>query len=83
MGEVHGLFLFASVHHALKFEREVGSSLRAKLVPVPREISASCGVAVRVEVEESSAGELCSLVEPEKGVEGFYLREGSSWRKLC
>ncbi len=83
MGKSHGLFLFASVHHALKFERELGGAWGAKLVPVPRDISSSCGVALRVEVEEPSAEELCSMVDPRKGVEGFYLRDGSSWRRLC
>lgn len=48
------MITFPSVHHALRFEskmKETGISFQ--LVPVPREISSSCGVAARVDsVEE-------------------------------
>lgn len=50
------MITFPSVHHALRFEskmKETGISFQ--LVPVPREISSSCGVAARVDfVEEDT-----------------------------
>ena len=43
------IITFPSVHHAIKFESTLKESCLAfMLIPVPREISASCGVAARV-----------------------------------
>jgi hypothetical protein len=49
------MITFPSVHHALRFEsrmKETGISFQ--LVPVPREISSSCGVAARVNFVKES-----------------------------
>ncbi|ADL08702.1 DUF3343 domain-containing protein [Thermosediminibacter oceani] len=51
MTEKYPFFMitFPSVHHALRFEsRMKGSGTSFQLVPVPREISSSCGVAAKV-----------------------------------
>ncbi|TYP58838.1 DUF3343 domain-containing protein [Thermosediminibacter litoriperuensis] len=43
------MITFPSVHHALRFEsRMKGTGISFQLVPVPREISSSCGVAAKV-----------------------------------
>ncbi|MGB9812340.1 MAG: DUF3343 domain-containing protein [Thermovenabulum sp.] len=42
------LITFPSVHHALKFENNFKGKLPFELVPVPREISSSCGVAAKI-----------------------------------
>lgn len=47
------MITFPSVHHALRFEsRMKGTGISFQLVPVPREISSSCGVAARVKFAE-------------------------------
>lgn len=41
---------FPSVHHAMAFEDMVKDSpMKFQLIPVPRQISASCGVAAKVQ----------------------------------
>lgn len=41
---------FPSVHHAIKLESKlkVNDDISIRLVPVPREISSSCGVAAKI-----------------------------------
>ena len=64
MTEKYPFFMitFPSVHHALKFESRLkGMEINFQLVPVPREISTSCGVAAKVEgIPES---EICDFIE--------------------
>ena len=44
------LYVFRSTHHAIKFESTWKEHHKqVTILPVPREISASCGLAVRVE----------------------------------
>ncbi|WP_422447410.1 DUF3343 domain-containing protein [Thermoanaerobacterium sp. DL9XJH110] len=64
MQEAYPYFIvtFPSVHYALRFESKLkGSSLSFRLVPAPREISSSCGVAARV--FESNAERIISLMK--------------------
>ena len=45
---VHGVVLFPSVSHCMRAESLLlGAGLRCKLIPVPRELSSDCGVALR------------------------------------
>lgn len=49
------MITFPSVHHALRFEFKMkGIGISFQLVPVPREISSSCGVAAKVNFIEES-----------------------------
>lgn len=44
---------FDSTHHALKFEKTLKESgIKLIVMPVPREISASCGLAVKFSIED-------------------------------
>ncbi len=44
---------FDSTHHALKFEKTLKeSSIKLVVMPVPREISASCGLAVKFSIDD-------------------------------
>ncbi len=43
------LFTFASTHAAISTHKRLAPSVKAVLMPVLRQISASCGMAVRVE----------------------------------
>ena len=49
----YAVFLFPSVSHALKAEKILKDrAIAHKLIPVPRQISADCGVCLRVAVEQ-------------------------------
>ena len=49
----YAVFLFPSVSHALKAEKILKArGTPHKLIPVPRHISADCGVCLRVAVEQ-------------------------------
>ncbi len=50
--EPRTLFLFRSIHDVLAAERALkGAGIRPDLVPVPKEISPNCGMAVAVAPE--------------------------------
>ena len=66
---------FHSVHDALHFEKIIkANKLDVQLIPVPREISSSCGIAARFSPEIKAAIEIIANNEP-LGVEGFYTLE--------
>jgi len=50
---MYGVVLFPSVSHCMRAESLVqAAGLRCKLIPVPRELSSDCGVALRFGWEE-------------------------------
>ncbi|MCG0275411.1 MAG: DUF3343 domain-containing protein [Thermosediminibacteraceae bacterium] len=50
------MITFPSVHHALRFESKMkGTGIPFQLIPVPREISSSCGVAAKVKFSDRKA----------------------------
>ena len=55
------LFTFYSTHLALEFERTLQSNkLFVKLIPVPRKISSSCGLAGKIEEKDlAEVKEIC------------------------
>ena len=55
------LFTFYSTHLALEFERTLKSKeIYVKLIPVPRKISSSCGLAGKIEEKDlSKIKEIC------------------------
>lgn len=45
------IFLFRSVHHVIKAEKLLkGKGIKVDLIPVPREVSSDCGVAIELSV---------------------------------
>lgn len=61
------LITFPSVHHALKFESNFKGKLHFELIPVPREISSSCGVAAKIlETEDIDIFDISFEVEYEE-----------------
>ena len=56
------LFTFYSTHLALEFERTLKSKeVYVKLIPVPRKISSSCGLAGKIEEKDlSKVKEICT-----------------------
>jgi len=50
------LFTFNSVHQAMLMEKVIkGNGYGVRLIPVPRNLSVSCGLAARVAVEDFEA----------------------------
>jgi rubrerythrin len=46
------VFLFSSIHHVMRAEKLLkGKGIKIDLVPVPREISSDCGVAIELSVD--------------------------------
>ena len=53
------LFLFGSVHHVLRAEKILkGRGIEVDLIPVPRDISSDCGVAVELSRESEEEASL-------------------------
>jgi hypothetical protein len=69
---------FESTHMAIKSEKLLlKNNHHAKIIPVPREITASCGLALRVKVDDYEVSKNI-LEENQVKISGFYLmkREG-------
>ncbi|MGQ9647985.1 MAG: DUF3343 domain-containing protein [Thermodesulfobacteriota bacterium] len=68
------VFLFESVHRVIKAEKLLkGEGIRVDLIPVPREISSDCGVALEFSAE-SEAKALLILRENRIPVADCYRR---------
>ena len=62
MKDKYCVFTFYSTHLALEFERVLkGKKIEVKLIPVPRQISSSCGLAGRI--IEDQVDEIKSICE--------------------
>ena len=57
------VFVFESIHRVMKAEKLLkGKGIKIDLIPVPREISSDCGVAIELS-EDSETIALCILEE--------------------
>ncbi len=46
------VFLFSSIHHVMRAEKLLkGKGIKIDLIPVPREISSDCGVAIELSAD--------------------------------
>lgn len=64
---------FDSTHHAIKAEKLFKeNNLNIKMMPTPREITASCGLSIRFEVEDLEAVESI-IIKDELSIKGKYL----------
>lgn len=53
--EIFDLVTFESTHSAIKAEKELNKAgLEVRIIPVPREITAGCGLSVRFNIEDLS-----------------------------
>ena len=81
-GHSGGYFVitFPSVHHAMAFEdRLKNSPIKFRLIPVPRQISASCGVAAKVQhMNQEELLQLLEQYEVSFSAVYFYSDDGSS-----
>lgn len=73
--------VFDSTHYALHFEKVIkGSGLKISIMPVPREITASCGISAKLETDEID--KVKELAEAEDlRVSGYYHVEAQNGKK--
>ncbi|HOS69277.1 MAG TPA: DUF3343 domain-containing protein [Bacillota bacterium] len=74
--------VFDSTHYALKFEKEVKDwGFTISIMPVPREITASCGISAKLEAGEIESIMALAAKENLK-VAGYYHVEVQNGRKV-
>jgi D-alanine-D-alanine ligase-like ATP-grasp enzyme len=73
--------VFDSTHYALKFEKVIKENgFKITIMPVPREITASCGISAKLEIDEIE--KIMSLaVKEDLKVQGFYHVESENGKK--
>ena len=71
------LFTFASTHLAMEAELLVEGTFAARLIPLPPQISAGCGLSLRC--EEKDAAAIGALLEKHAPYDGVYLRQGEDY----
>lgn len=68
------VFVFESIHRVMKAEKLLKrEGIKIDLIPVPREISSDCGVAIEVSVDSEPVA-LCILGEHRISVAECYTR---------
>lgn len=68
------VFLFSSIHHVMRAEKLLkGKGIKIDLIPVPREISSDCGVAIELS-GDSETEALSILIENRISVMDCYTR---------
>ena len=73
--------VFDSTHYALHFEKVVrGNGFTINIMPVPREITASCGISAKLEVVEVEKIKELAVKENLK-VAGYYHVEAQNGKK--
>ncbi len=73
--------VFDSTHFALKFEKAMRSGgFKINIMPVPREITASCGISAKLEVDEIEKVKALAAEENLK-VAGYYHVEAQNGKK--
>ncbi len=73
--------VFPSIHYVLKAEKLLkAKGIPTELVPIPREISSDCGMALAFPEDPSRLESLFN----ESGLQSplYFLREGEAWRPL-
>jgi len=71
------VFIFESIHRVMKAEKLLkGKGIKIDLIPVPREISSDCGVAIELS-GDSEAEALCILTENRISILECYRRNSN------
>ena len=73
--------VFDSTHYALKFEKVIkGNGFKINIMPVPREITASCGISAKLEADEIE--KIKELAKQENlNTAGYYHVEAQNGKK--
>ncbi|MDI6799828.1 MAG: DUF3343 domain-containing protein [Actinomycetota bacterium] len=72
----HSIITFYSTHHALKAERILKEKIEVVVVPVPRSISANCGIALKIAPESEEEARVV-LKEGRVPFEAIWLEPNS------
>ena len=82
-GDRPWVLLFDSIHHVLAAERALKArGVRHDLVPVPKELSSDCGMALEVRAADGP-GALERLREPGEGWRAIYRRGRNGWEPVA
>jgi len=73
--------VFDSTHHAMMFEKTIKSEgFKINIMPVPREITASCGLSVKIDSADYES--IRALAEQKNlSIKGYYLVETQNNKK--
>lgn len=70
--EIFNLIAFNSTSNAIRAEKELKlNDIEVKVLPVPREITASCGLSIRIKTEDLEKA-MSTLKEENIDVAGYY-----------
>lgn len=70
--EIFNLIAFNSTSSAIRAEKELKlNDIEVKVLPVPREITASCGLSIRIKTEDLEKA-MSTLKEENIDVAGYY-----------
>ena len=76
------IIAFSSTHQAIHFEKLLLGRYAIELIPTPREVSASCGLSLKFELEDMNAI-LCDLGDENKeGLQLINVIIGTSDQKI-
>lgn len=76
------IIAFSSTHQAIHFERLLLGKFAIELIPTPRDVSASCGLSLKFEMDDLNAI-LCELSDEDKsGLQLINVIVGPSDQKI-
>ena len=83
MNEHSVILILQSIHHVLRAEKVLKKAGTAfDLIPVPREISSDCGMAVTVDLQDRAL--VCEILTGAKiSIETLYRRSGEAFEEIC
>ena len=80
--ERDAILIFHSIHRVMKAEKTLkASGLDVRLMPVPRQLSADCGLSIACRLADRQAIEQ-TLEEAGCAYEELHAREGDAYRRV-
>ena len=76
------IIAFSSTHQAIHFEKLLLGKFAIELIPTPREVSASCGLSLKFEMEDLDAILNELKEEPKLGLQLIQIIVGTSDQKM-
>jgi len=68
----YGVVTFESTHHAIRGEKILeNANLKIKTIPTPREITSSCGLSIRFDLDDIDKVK-STILENELAIKGLY-----------
>lgn len=76
------IIAFSSTHQAIHFESLLLNKFAIELIPTPRDVSASCGLSLKFEIEDLNAILMELSNEDKKGIQLLHFIVGPSDQKI-